>query len=267
MALKSGKNLPELTDSPTDTVSAKERILQSAEKVFGNCGYDGTSLRRVAEDANVPVALVSYHFNSKQKLYRTVFERRAPTIVEKRLAGLDIARGEKNLEKRVELIVKALVLPMLQLRALDKNPSFGRIIVREATDPNSEDRGLMRDLFDPVSLKVMEALSAALPNHSPQEVAWAYHFMLGALVFVMSDSGRIARLSGGKCHPDDEGNASEHMVRFLTAGTMNFLNPPSEFQELQATSARAIGQRKHSLSKMNHDSLRTTVKKRVRSSI
>ena len=42
--------------------------------------------------------------------------------------------------------------------------------------------------------------------------------MLGAMVFVMADTGRIVRLSEGLCRPDDEAAAIAHMVAFLTAG-------------------------------------------------
>ena len=42
--------------------------------------------------------------------------------------------------------------------------------------------------------------------------------MLGAMVYVMGDAGRIERLSGGLCRPDDEEAAVRHMVAFLTAG-------------------------------------------------
>ena len=67
--------------------SSRERILQKAERVFGAYGFDGASMRQVAEAADVPVALVSYHFGSKEGLYRAVFERRVPTVVEQRLVG------------------------------------------------------------------------------------------------------------------------------------------------------------------------------------
>jgi AcrR family transcriptional regulator len=198
--------------------SARERILRQAERVFARFGYDGASLRQIAEAAGVPVALVSYHFGSKDGLYRAVFYRRVPAIVEQRLAGLAIAMSEPDLDRRLELIVKALVMPLLRLRARDKDPSFGRLLAHETTDPNSEARGIIRHLIDPVAYKILEALASALPDRPARDIRWAYQFMLGALVFVMADTGRIARLSQGLCRPDDEETAVAHMVSFLTAG-------------------------------------------------
>jgi len=206
--------------APTDAAgaSARERILAEAERVFGERGFDGASMRQLAEAAGVPLALVSYHFGSKEGVYRAVFERRAPVVVEQRLAGLAIAKSEPNLDRRLELVVKALVFPMLHLRAHDRDPSFGRLLANETTESDSERRGIIRDMFDPIARAVVEALRSALPDRSEAEIWWAYHFMLGAMVTVMSDTGRIARLSEGLCHPDDEAAAVAHMVAFLTAG-------------------------------------------------
>jgi AcrR family transcriptional regulator len=222
MARKTKTNAPAASGSHEDALSARERILRSAEKIFGNSGFDGGSMRRIADDAGVPVALVSYHFDTKLALYHAVFMRRVPIIVEKRLAGLNIALGVTDTEQRVELIVRALILPMMQLRAQDKSPDFGRLMARETTDPNAEERGFVRELFDPIAYKMIEALSIALPNHSRQEIAWAYQFMLGAMIYVMSDNGRIERISSGACRPEDEASVTDHMVRFLTAGILNF---------------------------------------------
>ncbi len=205
--------------APTDAgASARERILAEAERVFGECGFDGASMRQLAEAAAVPLALVSYHFGSKEGIYRAVFERRAPVVVEQRLAGLAIAMSEPDLDRRLELVVKALVFPMLHLRAHDRDPSFGRLLANETTDPNSERRGIIREMFDPIACAVVEALRSALPERTEAELWWAYQFMLGAMVHIMRDVGRLERLSGGLCRPDDEAAAVRHMVAFLTAG-------------------------------------------------
>jgi AcrR family transcriptional regulator len=199
-------------------VSARERILVEAERVFGARGFDGASMRQIAEAASVPLALASYHFGSKEGVYRAVFERRAPIVIEQRLAGLAIAMSEPDLDRRLELIVKALVFPMLHLRAHDRDPSFGQLLAHETTDPNSEQRRIIREMFDPIARAVVDALASSLPDRSEAALWWAYEFMLGAMVYVMRDVGRLERLSGGRCRPDDEEAATRHMVAFLTAG-------------------------------------------------
>lgn len=65
--------------------SPRDRILASAEKLFGEAGFDGASVRQIALAADVPLALVSYHFGSKEGLYRAIFELRTPTIADSAL--------------------------------------------------------------------------------------------------------------------------------------------------------------------------------------
>ena len=216
--MKAAKSARAEVEAAAGGASSRERILQEAERVFGAYGFDGASMRQVADAADVPVALVSYHFGSKEGLYRAVFARRVPTVVEQRMVGLAIAMSETNLDRRLELVVKALVFPMLHLRADDRDPSFGRVLAHETMDPSSEQRGFIREMFDPVARAVVEALASALPGRTMRDIWWAYEFMLGAMVYVMGDAGRIERLSGGLCRPDDEEGAVRHMVAFLTAG-------------------------------------------------
>lgn len=61
-------------------------------------------------------------------------------------------------------MVKAVVFPMLRLRANDRDPSFGCLLAHETTDPNSEQRGFIQDMFDPIARKVVEALPGSDPN-------------------------------------------------------------------------------------------------------
>jgi AcrR family transcriptional regulator len=229
MSMNAAKSARTTTEAGAAGPSSRERILKEAERVFGALGFDGASMRQVAEAAGVPPALVSYHFGSKEGLYRAVFDRRVPTVVEQRLAGLAIAMSEPDLDRRLELVVKALVFPMLRLRAHDRDPSFGRLLAHETMDPNSEPRGFIRDMFDPIARAVVDALSSALPGRTKQDVWWAYEFMLGAMVYVMGDAGRIERLSDGLCRPDDEEGAVRHMVAFLTAG-IRYGAPPRSAQ-------------------------------------
>jgi AcrR family transcriptional regulator len=48
---------------------AKEQILDAARRQFGAGGYDGATMRAIAADAGVDVALVSYYFGSKSGVF------------------------------------------------------------------------------------------------------------------------------------------------------------------------------------------------------
>ena len=52
------------------------QILETAERLFASQGFDGTSVRDIADAAGVNVAMISYYFRSKEKLMETLFEQR-----------------------------------------------------------------------------------------------------------------------------------------------------------------------------------------------
>ena len=57
----------------SDINMTKEKILKAANKLFALEGYHGTSVRKIAEEANVNLAAINYHFNNKENLYKELF--------------------------------------------------------------------------------------------------------------------------------------------------------------------------------------------------
>lgn len=55
----------------------KETIINSAIELFSLKGYEGTSVRDIAADAGINVAMINYYFGSKEKLFESIVEHRA----------------------------------------------------------------------------------------------------------------------------------------------------------------------------------------------
>lgn len=60
----------------TDKADKREHILVVAEQLIAEKGYDGTSVRDIAEQAGVNLAMISYYFGSKEKLLKVLIEQR-----------------------------------------------------------------------------------------------------------------------------------------------------------------------------------------------
>jgi len=196
------------------------KILQAAEAEFADHGFDGVSVRQIAMRAEVPVALINYHFGSKEGLYRAIFEMRAPMIIDQRIAGLRLAEMEPERERKVEMIVKAVLVPNLHMRSTEKNSSYSRILAREVADPKSHNRKVIAEFFDPIAYRVIEALRNAMPDRTIEEINWGYQAMLGVMVYTMADTGRISRLSDGRCDPEDELATATHLVALMKAALL-----------------------------------------------
>jgi len=59
------------------------QLLDTAESLFSQKGFDGTSVRDIAEAAGINTAMISYYFGSKEKLMEAIFERKSLNIKEK----------------------------------------------------------------------------------------------------------------------------------------------------------------------------------------
>lgn len=204
-----------------NAAATRTRIVVAAEVEFADHGFDGVSVRQIALRADVPVALINYHFGSKEGLYRAIFEMRAPMIIDQRVAGLRLAEMETDTERKVEMIVKAVLVPNLHMRSTEKNSAYSRILAREVSDPKSHNRKVVSEFFDPIAYKVLEALHRALPDRTVEEINWGYQAMLGVMVYTMADTGRISRLSGGRCDPEDELTTATHLVALMKAALLH----------------------------------------------
>jgi AcrR family transcriptional regulator len=66
-----------MTDANSDK---KQLILDTAEALFAQFGFDSTSTRDIADKAGVNVAMISYYFGSKQNLMQAIIERHGENI-------------------------------------------------------------------------------------------------------------------------------------------------------------------------------------------
>ncbi len=56
------------------------QILDTAENLFASKGFEGTTVRDIAEKAGINVAMISYYFGSKEKLMVALFEHKTGHI-------------------------------------------------------------------------------------------------------------------------------------------------------------------------------------------
>ena len=71
----------------------RTRILDAAEELFMQHGFEGTSMRLLTAKAGVNLAAVNYHFGSKDALIEAVFRRRLDPMNAERIAELDRLEG------------------------------------------------------------------------------------------------------------------------------------------------------------------------------
>ncbi|QQZ09887.1 TetR/AcrR family transcriptional regulator [Heyndrickxia vini] len=70
------KGLSQLIQSKSNAKNklVRDQILKAAKQLFAKKGYEGTTVRQICNEANVSLALVSYHFGGKENVFFEVFE-------------------------------------------------------------------------------------------------------------------------------------------------------------------------------------------------
>src|SRR5438045_7607516 len=119
-------------------IDTKQRILDSAERLFAEHGFEGTSLRTIIADAKVNLAAIHYHYRSKEALLDAVIFRRLEPINRERLrllAECEAGVGPLSLEG----VLEAFFAPAVRVGA---DPICGKIFCRLIGRIFSEEKSL-----------------------------------------------------------------------------------------------------------------------------
>ncbi len=198
-----------------------DQILDTAEYLFSKHGFYGVTLKDVAKSIGVHHTLINYYFEDKKKLFEDVFARRAVVTSERRMKVLDDYARKVGDAPTVEGALRAFLDTDLDLYTEGGEGwrNYGALGAQVASTPEWGAK-MMDEHFDPVVLRLIGLLKKALPQCAEEDIFWGYHFVTGALMLTLAQTGRIDKLSGGLCRSGDYAAVKERMATFMAAGFM-----------------------------------------------
>jgi len=211
-----------MTETVVDT---KTRILDAAEKLFADKGFYATSLRDITAEADVNLAAVNYHFQTKDSLIDAVIGRRIAPVNRLRLEMLAAAGPHPS----VEQIVAAFVAPLLERGISPMLPMMGRALA----SPDLFLFRIFKKHLAAVADQFGKAFETALPSLSSAERMWRLLFMAGSMAHVLSWSHVVGEMTEGVCDPTDREDVTARLVRFVAAG-FRATEPPRSAQPADA---------------------------------
>ena len=188
------------------------KILDTAERLFGEEGYKAISLRRITAAAGVNLASIHYYFGSKEELLDELVMRRAVPVNEERMEGLrrlKEAAGPNAIA--IEDLLEAFLVPAF--RSADKSPAWSKLIGRlhaEGVMP-----AVARKHFAPTGACFLAEMRRALPEMPEDEMAWRASFAIGAMAHALSALPLRSAWGAGSERPSD---VARRMVAFLSGG-------------------------------------------------
>lgn len=193
---------PSLADTAADRgEETRRRLIEAALPVFARDGFDGVSIRRIAEAAGANVAAIAYHFGGKRGLYVAVAE----AVAARSAAGLAplaagvaaevaAANGDRQRLGRLLATVVGRLMHSLVTAREDGRAGF---LLRELLMPSEAFESLDRDFFAPMNRAFAAIAGAALglpPAH--EQAILRGHLVLGAIMPLIAARAVVERRLG-----------------------------------------------------------------------
>jgi len=208
---------------PAGEQETVQRLLDTAERLFGEHGYDGVGMRMLAAEAKVNLGAATYHFGSKEALYIETFMRRfRPTNVE-RLRLLHAAETKaKGAPLTVETIIDCMIRPPYQLGLT--HPNFNTLLARSLFMPPSFLQAALHRELEPNAKVFIAAFCRSLPSAPEDLIRLRVMFLMGALLMFSVKMGKMRAARNAKF---DESILKE-LVRFIASGLQGTPAVPAE---------------------------------------
>lgn len=126
--MTAAKNPNESSRPAEIKADSKEALLQAAKQVFADKGFDGATVKMLAEAADVNVALVSYHYGGKEGLFKACLEQ----FAQRSLTTADRALKDPQSAEEFRVRLQMYIEEFLQCHVDDPNSCV--ILHRETVD-------------------------------------------------------------------------------------------------------------------------------------
>lgn len=196
-----------------------ERILDAAEALFAERGYDGVSTRAITDLAGVRLNLLSYHFGTKERLFQAVIDRRLEVLMAETEQALARLR-ESDDPMTVGGVLRAFIHPFYDL-ASQGDPgwlNYARMVAltsQSERDYQALDQYMQRavDLF-------MRGLQDVLPGVSEKAIKSGIYYAITLMLGSFSGMNRITELVEGTASGEALERAYRPLIIYAEAGIL-----------------------------------------------
>lgn len=160
------------THAPRNNTAAK--ILTAADQLFGERGYDGVSMRDIAQRADVNKASVFYYYNSKDELFELVLEH----YYTAHQNALELAFGDESrpLRERFHHLIDAY------LDFIENNQRYPKL-VQSVLSSGQEHVSFIQQSLAPMVRWLEGCLEGMIPTSGPLAARHFYATIAGAVLY------------------------------------------------------------------------------------
>ena len=217
------ERLKPILDQETHKEDARDRLLDAAEALFCEKGFEGVSVRELTATAGCNLAAVNYYFGGKDKLYAEMFRRQFEMMIQRNLEIIERVMSQPDVS--LEVLLRAVMEPVI--RRVIENETGGkvmRLLVREILNHRIDRETLAADMKGRLFDRLGQAILQLVPEIDSDKILLVVLSFDGAILhpFLFMDfyQENMPGLS-----IDD---LLDHMVRFVAAGIRGYAYPNGE---------------------------------------
>jgi AcrR family transcriptional regulator len=208
------------TNVRENTASTRGRILDATERLIARQGIEATSLRQITAEAQVNLAAVNYHFQSKDELMVAVYLRRLQPMNAERLALLS------NLETRlapapvpIPELLSAFYEPVLAMaeKLESSGAPIGLMLGRVYTEPLDHLNQVWMREMSAVLLRFSAAFQRSAPHLKRKDIFWRLWFSVGIIAHTLGAGQKLEMASRGLLHTRNRKEVLRQMIGFAAA--------------------------------------------------
>lgn len=200
---------------------SKRKLLDAAEELFAEKGFEAVSVRDITALAKSNVAAVNYYFGSRDGLLMLVMTRYMMPVNEERIARLEaLERKWSGKSVPIEELIDALVRPLVgQVRKSELSERLfyklmGRIFAQQGDGLPPQIEEQLRQVVQ----RFTRAFVKTLPTVPTDELSWRIHFMAGGMIHMLTHQEVLQRLTNGVAGSPTMETTLSRFVRFAAAG-------------------------------------------------
>ncbi|MBC8470926.1 MAG: TetR/AcrR family transcriptional regulator [Planctomycetes bacterium] len=207
----------------------RDRLFDSAEELFCEQGFEGTSVRDIAASAKCNIASLNYYFGGKEKLYHKIWRRHLITMRDARIAGINKVMsqnsGKPKLEDLLRSFAEAFIGPLV-----DENEArrLNKLMAREWIDNHLPVNMFLEDIMIPTLNAMRSALVRICPGLDESKIPFVVISIVGQLLHVLHVKAIFQQIDNTALPKFDLAQAIDHVVKFSTAGIKVYIEEKSE---------------------------------------
>jgi len=203
--------------------AVEERILRSAEMLFADQGFRGTSLREITDRAGCNIAAVNYHFHGKENLYVAVFQHHMKTITSQRLWGLKEILSQDGIELTLEGFLRVFADSIVRPFFSSEQGQLGfKLLLQERQDPHLPKQMFFHEVVEPQRSIIREPLRTLCPYLSEEQANQRMYSLFAQLIYMLHAQSLFVSVDKAKIPVLNLDRILKHIIRFTVAGIRQY---------------------------------------------